>query len=132
MAAQERSGTVQVLVSTDRADWLYEPGAPVRFRIVAVHDGHPLAGVKVNYRIGPEKIQPTQQDPADFDAFWAAGKMAPAMFPMAAMLTPLPEYGIDGADCYQVNLQNVEMSAAPSRFTRFCASRRLRAGIRCC
>jgi cephalosporin-C deacetylase-like acetyl esterase len=170
MAAQDRIGTVQVRVSTDRADWLYEPGAPVRFRIVAVQDGHPLAGVKVNYRIGPEmlppqvehtgtltaegltveggtmnepgflrciatvemhgrtyrglataafrpeRIQPTQQDPADFDAFWAAGKQALAKVPMDAKVTPLPEYGNAGADCSQVNLQNVGMGAAPSRF----------------
>lgn len=170
MAAQDRIGTVQVRVSTDRADWLYEPGAAVRFRIVAVQDGHPVSGVKVNYRIGPEmlpprveetatltaegltieggtmnepgflrciatvemngrtyrglataafrpeRIQPTQQDPADFDAFWAAGKAALAKLPMDARVTPLPEYGNAGAECYQVNLQNVGVGAATSRF----------------
>ena len=43
LTAQDRTGTVQVRVSTDRSDWLYEPGKPVRFRIVAVQDGHPLS-----------------------------------------------------------------------------------------
>ena len=38
--AQDRIGTVQVRVSTDRSDWRYEPGQPVRFRITAVQDGH--------------------------------------------------------------------------------------------
>lgn len=168
--AQDHAGTVQVRVSTDRADWLYQPGQPVRFRIVAVRNGHALSGVKVTYRIGPEmmppridqtatlgadglivdggtmnepgflrciaavelngrtyrglataafrpeSIQPTQQDPTDFDQFWAAGKSALAELPVDAQVTPLPEYGNASADCYHVNLQNVGMGAAPSRF----------------
>jgi cephalosporin-C deacetylase-like acetyl esterase len=170
LLAQDRTGTVQVRVTTDRADWRYEPGQPVRFRIVAVQDGHPLTGAKVTYRIGPEmlppvieqtatltadgvtvsggtmkepgflrciatvehngrtyrglttaafrpeNIQPTQQDPPDFDAFWAAGKEALAKLPIDARLTPLPEYGNAGAACYHVNLQNVGMGQLPSRF----------------
>jgi cephalosporin-C deacetylase len=170
LAAQDRIGTVQVRVSTDRADWRYEPGQPVRFRIVATRDGHPLTGVKVNYRIGPEMmppkieqsatltadgltveggtmneagflrciatveqngrtyrglataafrpetIKPTQKEPADFDEFWAAGKAALARLPIDARVTALPEYGNADADCFQVNLQNVGMGAAPSRF----------------
>lgn len=168
--AQDRIGTVQVRVSTDHANWLYEPGQPVRFRIVAVQDGHPLSGVQVTYRIGPEmlppkidqtvalpaegltvdggtmnapgflrciatvvhkgrtyrglataafrpeSIQPTQPDPQDFDQFWAAGKAALAKLPIDARVTPLPEYGNSMADCYHVNLQNVGMGPAPSRF----------------
>src|ERR1043165_1912931 len=58
LAAQDRIGTVQVRVSTDRSDWRYEPGQPVRFRIVAIQDGHPLAGIKVSYRVGPEMMPP--------------------------------------------------------------------------
>ncbi|MCW5962825.1 MAG: acetylxylan esterase [Bryobacterales bacterium] len=170
LIAQDRIGAVQVRVSTDRSDWRYEPGQPVRFRIVAVQDGHALSGVKVSYRIGPEMlpprveqtgtltadglsveggtmnepgflrciatvelngktyrglataafrpeaIQPTQQDPADFEAFWAAGKAALAELPIDAKITPLPEHGNALADCYHVNLQNVGMGTAPSRF----------------
>ena len=170
LAAQERIGTVQVRVSTDRSDWLYQPGQPVRFRIIAVEDGHPLSGIRVTYHIGPEmmtpriektvvlpaeglvvdggtmnepgflrciatvekngktyrglatagfqpqSIQPTQVDPSDFDAFWAAGKAALAELPIDARITPLPGYGNASADCYQVNLQNVGMSGSPSRF----------------
>ncbi len=170
LIAQDRIGTVQVRVSTDHADWRYEPGQPVRFRIVAVQDGHALSGLKVSYKIGPEmmppnvdqsatltadgitidagtmnepgflrciatvelngktyrglataafqpeRIKPTQQDPADFDQFWAAGKAALAKIPIDARLTPIPEYGNAAADCFQVNLQNVGMNTAPSRF----------------
>jgi cephalosporin-C deacetylase-like acetyl esterase len=169
-AAQDRVGTIQVRVSTDRSDWRYQPGQPVRFHIVAVRDGHPLSGLKVAYRIGPEMlppqidrtatltaegltidggtmnqpgflrciatveqsgktyrglataafnpeaIRPTQQDPPDFDDFWTAGKAALAKLPIDARITPLPEYGNAGADCYQVNLQNIGMGNAPSRF----------------
>lgn len=169
-AAQDRIGTVQVRVSTDHADWRYEPGQPVKFRIAVIQDGHPLTGARVTYRIGPEmmppkidqtaaltgdaitvdggtmtepgflrciatvevngktyrglataafrpeNLQPTQQNPEDFDAFWAAGKAALAKLPMDAKVTPLPEYGNAGADCYHVNLQNVGTGAAPSRF----------------
>lgn len=170
LAAQDRIGAIQVRVSTDRSDWSYQPGQPVRFRIIAVQDGHPLTGIKVTYRIGPEmmpptvtqtatltaagltvdggtmkepgflrciatlehngktyrglataafqpeSIKPTQQDPAGFDQFWAAGKAALAKLPIDAKLTPLPEYGNAAADCYHLNLQNVGMAAAPSRF----------------
>lgn len=170
LAAQERVGAVQVRVSTDRPDWLYQPGQPVRFRIVAIEDGHPLTGVRVTYRVGPEmmpprvektvelpaeglvvdggtmnepgflrciatvekngktyrglatagfqpqSIKPTQVDPDDFDAFWAKGKAELAELPIDAKIIPLPEYGNASADCYQVNLQNVGMSASPSRF----------------
>jgi hypothetical protein len=168
--AQDRIGSVQVRVSTDRSDWRYEPGQPVRFRIVAVQDGHALSGIKVTYRIGPEMmprkidqvatltgdgltvdggtmnepgflrciatmeqngktyrglgtagfypeaIKPTQQDPADFDQFWAAGKAALAELSVDAKVTLLPGYGNAFADCYHVNLQNVGMGTAPSRF----------------
>ena len=56
--AQERVGTVQVRVATDHDDWRYKPGQPVRFRIVAVQDGHALTGDTVNVRIGPEMVAP--------------------------------------------------------------------------
>lgn len=170
LAAQDHIGTVQVRVSTDRADWLYQPGQPVRFRITAIQDGHPLTGISITYRVGPEmmtpriektvvlpaeglvidggtmtepgflrciatvekngktyrglatagfqpqSIQPTQVNPGDFDAFWAAGKAELAELPIDARIIPLPEYGNASANCYQVNLQNVGMANAPSRF----------------
>ena len=69
LVAQDRIGTIQVRVSTDRSDWRYEPGQPVHFRIVAVRDGHALSGIKVTYRIGagmmPPKIDQTATLTAD-------------------------------------------------------------------
>jgi cephalosporin-C deacetylase-like acetyl esterase len=64
----------------------------------------------------PERIRPTQKEPADFDAFWGAAKLALAKVPMDARVRPLPGYGNSGADCYEVNLQNVGAGSAPSRF----------------
>ncbi|MBS1828023.1 MAG: acetylxylan esterase [Acidobacteria bacterium] len=170
LPAQERTGTIFVRVSTDHADWRYQPGQPVHFKITAVQDGQPLSGVQLHYRIGPEmmpptidqtvtlpaegltvdggtmkepgflraiatierngktyrglstaafqpeKIQPTQHDADDFDQFWSAGKAALAKIPMDAKVTPLPEYGNASVACFHVNLQNVGMSATPSRF----------------
>jgi cephalosporin-C deacetylase-like acetyl esterase len=66
--AQDRVGTVQVRVSTDHTDWRYEPGQPVRFRIQAIQDGHPLSGVKVTYRIGPEMMPPKIDQTATLSA----------------------------------------------------------------
>lgn len=169
VVAQDRVGAVQVRVTTDRADWVYAPGQPVKFKIVAVRDGHALSGVTVSYKIGPEmvaptidasavlngdavvvdggtmagpgflrciavvevngrryrglataafapeKIQPTQKEPADFDAFWTAGKAALAKLPVDAKVSLLPDYGNALVDCYHVNLQNVGTGSGASR-----------------
>jgi hypothetical protein len=56
LGAHERTGTVRVLVSPDRDDWTYEPGAAVSFRIAVTRDGHPLPGVRVSYSYGPEML----------------------------------------------------------------------------
>ncbi|MBL0159197.1 MAG: acetylxylan esterase [Bryobacterales bacterium] len=63
----------------------------------------------------PESIKPTQQDPADFDEFWTAGKAALAKLPIDARVTLLPEYGNSSANCYHVNLQNVGGTNGVSR-----------------
>jgi cephalosporin-C deacetylase-like acetyl esterase len=170
LLAQDRVGTILVRVSTDHADWRYQPGQHVRFRILAVQDGQLVPNVKVTYRIGPEMMPPTieqtvdlpgsgltvdagtmnepgflrctatiehngrtyrglataafrpeeikatQQDPPDFDQFWAAGKAALAKLPIDAKLTPLPDYGNAAANCFHLNLQNVGAGTGASRF----------------
>ena len=45
--------------------------------------------------------------PADFDAFWAAGKEALAKLPVDAKLVPMPESSNGKVDCWHVSLQNV-------------------------
>src|SRR6188768_4087390 len=58
-SAQQRTGVVTVSVVPDQADWTYEPGEPVSFRINVVRDGHPVIGSQVSYQIGPEMMPPT-------------------------------------------------------------------------
>lgn len=55
----------------------------------------------------PETIQPTTDDPADFDTFWTQGKNDLAKIPLDAKLTLLPEYSTPAVNVYHVNLQNV-------------------------
>lgn len=64
----------------------------------------------------PETIKPTVEDPADFEGFWNAGKAALAKIPLDAKVTLLPDYSTAKTACYHVNLQNIGMGSAPSRF----------------
>ena len=126
---------IAVTVTPDRADWTYQPGQPVTFRIDVVRDGHQVAGTAVKYGVGPEmlppvtettvtvgaapltvaggtmnapgflrlvatavvdgrtyrgvgtagfapeRIQPTQVNPPDFDSFWEAERARLAKLP---------------------------------------------------
>lgn len=65
----------------------------------------------------PEKIQPTQTEPGDFDAFWAKAKDELAKLPIDARLTPLPDQSNDKIEVFQVNVQNI--GTPPSRTSRF-------------
>jgi cephalosporin-C deacetylase len=160
---------VVVTVTPDRADWTYQPGQPVTFRIDVVRDGHQVVGATVKYGIGPEmlppitaatavvgegpltiaggtmdtpgflrlvataeiegrtyrglgtagfspdRIEPTQVNPPDFDAFWDAERTRLAALPLDAKWTPLPDYGAAGVDCSQINVQNVGLTEGGSR-----------------
>ncbi|HEU0120881.1 MAG TPA: acetylxylan esterase [Bryobacteraceae bacterium] len=66
--AQDRVGVVQLRVTTDHANWLYQPGQPVRFHITAIQDGHPLPGARVTYKIGPEMMPPKIEQTAALPA----------------------------------------------------------------
>jgi cephalosporin-C deacetylase len=53
----------------------------------------------------PEKIQPTQTEPADFDAFWAEGLAALAAIPLEARETLLPEASTAEVNVYHVSFR---------------------------
>ncbi|MFA6962326.1 MAG: acetylxylan esterase [Opitutaceae bacterium] len=55
----------------------------------------------------PEKIQPTQTNPDDFDAFWQAGKAELAKVPLEARQTLLPDACTDTVNVYHVSLRNI-------------------------
>jgi cephalosporin-C deacetylase len=65
----------------------------------------------------PNTISPTVDQPADFDAFWSAGKEALAKLPLDAKLVPMPESSNGKVDCWHVSLQNVNADVTgTSRF----------------
>lgn len=54
--AAEQPADAVVMVTPDHADWTYQPGEPVAFRIKVAADPYPAEGVSVKYRIGPEML----------------------------------------------------------------------------
>lgn len=90
--------------------------APGFLRLVAtaVIDGRTYRGVGTA-AFAPDRIEPTQVNPPDFDAFWAAERTRLTALPLDARWTPLPDYGTADVDCWQINLQNVGLTAGASR-----------------
>jgi cephalosporin-C deacetylase-like acetyl esterase len=90
-----------------------EPGF-LRLVATAEVDGRTYRGLGTA-GFAPDRIQPTQVNPPDFDAFWNAERARLAALPIDAKWTPLPDYGTADADCSQVNLQNVGPTGGTSR-----------------
>jgi len=162
--AVRRVAVVQVRVAPDHLDWTYQPGEPVRFKVLITADNEPLQ-VPVTYTVGPElmpaetrtatsslegltidggtlkepgfirltvetsvagrsykgaataafapeRIQATQANPDDFDAFWESSRKELAGVPMDARLTLLPEYCTAKVNVYQVSFRTVGTSWA--------------------
>lgn len=87
------------------AGTLQQPGF-LRLAAIAEIDGRKYRGL-ATAGFAPEQIKPTVEEPADFDAFWTAGKEALAELPLDLRLTPLPELSTGTVDVYHVNVQNV-------------------------
>ena len=109
----EQSATLSADGLTVEGGTLNEPGF-LRCIVTVEQNGKTYRGLSTA-AFRPEALQPTQQDPADFDQFWAAGKAALAKLPLDAKVTPLPEYGNATVDCFHVNLQNIGTGTAASR-----------------
>lgn len=56
----------------------------------------------------PTKIEPTAKMPADFDAFWNAGKQELAKVAIDAKLEHVAKQSDDRVDCYKISLANIE------------------------
>ncbi len=56
----------------------------------------------------PERIAPTQVDPAGFDAFWEKGRQELARVPMEPEVTLLPEACTDAVNVYHVSFRTVD------------------------
>jgi cephalosporin-C deacetylase len=59
----------------------------------------------------PDKIQPTIQNPDDFQEFWEKAKTANAKIPMDARMTLLPDKCTENVNVYHVNLQNFALNS---------------------
>jgi cephalosporin-C deacetylase len=90
-----------------------EPGF---LRLIATADieGRTYRGVGTA-GFAPDRIQPTQVNPPDFDAFWDGERTRLGALPLDAKWTPLPDYGTAAVDCSQINLQNVGLTEGASR-----------------
>ncbi len=158
--AQIQKQYLEISVSPDKPDWVYQVGEKVEFIVSVTQSGRPFPvenvrffvkeekmdpiqegplelkdgkaiisaeGMKTpgflrcevfatidgkHYRglgsaaFEPEKIQPTVKMPADFEAFWNAGKAELAKIPMEAKMTHIPERSTDVVDVYHVNFRN--------------------------
>jgi cephalosporin-C deacetylase-like acetyl esterase len=87
---------------------LNQPGF-IRCVVNATVAGRSYRGV-ATAGVAPDKIQPTQTEPADFDAFWAAQKAQLAEIPVDARLTPQPDLSTSKVEVFHVSLQNVGSS----------------------
>jgi len=66
----------------------------------------------------PEKITPTQTEPADFDRFWAQGKAELARVPLEPQLELIPEASRGAINVYHVSFRNwsrTESGSYPGR-----------------
>ena len=85
------------------AGTLDQPGF-LRLQASAEIDGRSYTGV-ATAGFSPEKIQPTQTEPADFDKFWSDSKALLAAIPPGINLTLLPERCTDAVHVYHVSAQ---------------------------
>jgi cephalosporin-C deacetylase-like acetyl esterase len=109
----QSTGVVGASPLTVAAGTMNGPGF-LRLVATAEIDGRTYRGVGTA-GFAPERIQPTQVNPPDFDAFWDGERKRLAALPLDAKWTPMPEYGTADVDCSQVNLQNVGLTEGTSR-----------------
>lgn len=118
MPTDEKSAIVTSSGLTIAAGTLREAGF-LRCVVTADLGGKTVRGL-ATAGFAPEKIEPTQTEPKDFDAFWAAAKAELAQVPLDARMTPLPEQSTAAIEVYHVSFQNVGVVGAtfPSARTR--------------
>jgi cephalosporin-C deacetylase-like acetyl esterase len=74
--------------------------------------GHHYRGL-ATAAFSPEQIKPTQVEPADFDAFWAAGRAELGKVPVDARMTLMPEACTSTVDVYHVSFRTVGPAWSP-------------------
>ncbi|MDQ1816039.1 acetylxylan esterase [Massilia sp. CCM 9210] len=93
------------------------PSTPAFMRIIASADvGGQNLTTLATLGFAPDKIVPTQANPADVDAFWARQKAALAQVPPDYRLTPAPELSNDRIEVSYLSFRNVGGNGVTSRF----------------
>ncbi len=99
-----------------------EPGF-LRCIVEATVDGKTYRGL-ATAGFAPEKIKPTQTEPADFDAYWKKGLEELATVPMEAETTLLPESCTSDVDVFHVSFRTIgspgPVGGAPRIFGILC------------
>lgn len=83
-----------------------QTGGFLRLQASAEVAGHTYKGA-ATAAFAPETIRPTQTEPADFDAFWNAGKAELAKVPMEPRVTLIPDACTGSVNVYHVSLRTI-------------------------
>lgn len=108
MPATKKTAEVPLEGLTIEGGTLKEPGF-IRCTVSTEVAGRTYRGAGTA-AYSPELIQPTQTEPADFDAFWKAAKDELSAIPVDAQLTLMPESCTAAVNVYHVRLRNVGKS----------------------
>lgn len=111
MPAAEQKATVPLAGLTIDGGTMPVPGF-IRCTVTTEVAGKKYKGV-ATAAFSPEKIQPTQTEPTDFDAFWQAGKDELAAIPMDANMTLLPQACTPKVNVYQVSFRTIGPNWTP-------------------
>jgi len=105
MPAEEKTATVPNGGLLIEGGTLKEPGF-IRCIVTTEFAGKNYRGL-ATAGFAPEKIQPTQREPDDFDAFWTAGKAELAKIPLDPRLTLLSDACTPEVNVYHVSFRTV-------------------------
>jgi cephalosporin-C deacetylase len=96
----------------------------LRCIVTAQVGGHSYRGL-ATAAYAPEQITCTETEPADFDAFWAAGKAELAKVPLEARMTLQPDACTPTVDVYHVSFRTIgwKGQVAPRIYGMLCEPR---------
>ncbi len=105
MAGAEKTATVPLDGFVIDGGTMKEPGF-LRCVVTTEVAGKTYKGI-ATAAFEPEKIQPYQTEPEDFDAFWKKGREELAKIPVEPILTLLPDQCTDTVNVYHVGLRTI-------------------------
>lgn len=112
MPAEEKTTVVPAEGLTIDGGTLRVPGF-IRCVVTTERNGRTYRGL-ATAGFAPERIEPTQTEPTDFDSFWSEGRAELAKIPLDARMTLQPELCTENVEVYHVSIQNV--GAGPATF----------------